>query len=125
MQALAKRQQGLTFISLIFVLGFIGFVVLLFLKIAPVYLDHSKVSNCLSELKKTPHIQSQSQSEIKENLRRQFSINDISEVSPDNITVTKYGNYLRVAIDYEVVRKIIGNLSVLMQFNDVIEVGDQ
>jgi len=30
---------------------------------------------------------------------------------------------LKVAIEYEVVTKIAGNLSVLVEFNDVIEVG--
>ncbi len=47
-----KRQQGLTFISLVFVLGLIGFFVLLVLKIAPIYLDHSKVVSALAEIEK-------------------------------------------------------------------------
>ncbi|MDD1640147.1 MAG: DUF4845 domain-containing protein [Methylococcaceae bacterium] len=69
-----KRQQGLTFISLVFVLGLINYV---------------------------------------------------NDVTQDDITVTKQGNYLKVAIEYEVVRKIAGNLSVLVEFNDAIEVGEK
>ena len=52
-----KRQQGLTFISLVFVLGLIAFFVLLGLKIGPIYLDHSKVVSALAEIEKTTDIE--------------------------------------------------------------------
>lgn len=52
MNASTKHQQGLTFISLVFFLGLIAFFVLLGLKIGPIYLDHSKVTNALAEVEK-------------------------------------------------------------------------
>jgi type II secretory pathway pseudopilin PulG len=39
MQKLHKKQQGLTLISLIFVLGLIGFFTLLALKVGPTYMN--------------------------------------------------------------------------------------
>jgi hypothetical protein len=120
-----KYQQGLTFISLVFILGLIAFFVLLGLKIGPIYLDHSKVVSALAEIEKTPNIEELSQSEIRNSLSKRFNINYVYDVSQDDIAVTKYGNYLKVIIEYEVVRKIAGNLSVLVEFKDVIEVGDK
>jgi hypothetical protein len=120
-----KRQQGLTFIGLVFVLGFIGTIILLVLRIAPIYLDHSKVANALADIEKTPDIQDKSQAEIRDSLNKRFNINYVYDVTQDDITITKYGNYLKVVIDYEVVRKIVGNLSVLVEFKDVIEVGQK
>ena len=120
-----KHQQGLTFISLVFILGFIAFFVLLGLKIGPIYLDHSKVVSALSEIEKTSDIETQSEAEIRNSLGKRFDINYVSDVTQKDITVTRQGNYLKVAIEYEVVRKIAGNLSVLVEFNDVIEVGKQ
>lgn len=119
-----KNQQGLTFISLIFVLSFIGAMVLLTLKIAPIYLDHSKVVASLDEIKKIPGIQFQTQAEILTALRKRFTINGIADVTQDDMTITKHGAYLKIVIDYEVAKKIVGNLSILVQFNDVIEVGN-
>lgn len=118
-----KRQQGLTFISLIFILGLIAFFVLLGLKIGPIYLNHSKVASALAEIEKTTHIEDQSEAQIRDSLSKRFNINYVDDVNQDDITVAKQGNYLKVAIEYEVVRKIAGNLSVLVEFNDVIEVG--
>ena len=120
-----KRQRGLTFISVVFILGLIAFFVLLGLKIGPIYLDHSKVVSALAELEKTPDIEQQSEAEIRDSLGKRFSINYVYDVTQKDITVTKFGNYLKVAIEYEVVKKIAGNLSVLVEFNDVIEVGQK
>jgi hypothetical protein len=120
-----KHQQGLTFISLVFVLGLIGFFVLLGLKIGPIYLDHSKVASALADIKKNPDIGEQSQDQIRNSLSKRFNINYVYDVSQDDITITKYGNYLKVVIEYDVIRKIAGNLSVLVEFNDVIEVGEK
>jgi hypothetical protein len=120
-----KRQQGLTFISLIFVLGFIATIVLLALKIGPIYLDHSKVVSALAEIEKTPHIEEQSETQIKDSLNKRFNMNYVYDVTQDDITITKQGDYLKVAIEYEVVKPLVGNLSALVEFNDVIETGQQ
>jgi Domain of unknown function (DUF4845) len=120
-----KRQGGLTFISVVFILGLIAFFVLLALKIGPIYLDHSKVVSALDELKKTPDIEQQSEAEIRNSLSKRFDINYVNDVTQKDITITRHGGYLKVVIEYEVVRKIVGNLSVLVEFNDVIEVGNE
>lgn len=120
-----QRQQGLTFISLVFFLGLIAFFVLLGLKIGPIYLDHSKVANALAEVEKNNNIEELTEAEIRDSLSKRFNINYVYDVTQDDITITKYQDYLRVAIEYEVIRKIAGNLSVLVEFNDFIEVGQK
>lgn len=120
-----RRQQGLTFISLVFVLGLIAFFVLLGLKIGPIYLDHSKVVSALEEIKKTSDIEEQSEAEIRDSLRKRFNMNYVNDVTQDDITITKYQDYLMVAVEYEVVKEIAGNLSVLVEFDDAIEVGQK
>ncbi len=125
MIASSKHQQGLTFISLVFILGLIAFFVLLGLKIGPIYLNHSKVVSTLSELKRTPDIEYQSESEIRNSLSKRFNINYVNDVTQENITITRHENYLKIVIEYEVVKNIAGNLSVLITFNDVMEVNKQ
>lgn len=120
-----KRQQGLTFISLVFVLGFIAFLTLLILKIAPIYIDHGKVVSALAALEETTDIETKTEHEVRESLNKRFNMNYVYDVTQDDIKVVKYGNYLKVTIEYEVVKKIVGNLSVLAEFNDVLEVGQE
>ncbi len=124
MNASLKRQQGLTFISLIFVLGLLAFLVMLVLKIGPVYLDHSKVVSALTALEKMPEVETKSDAEIRGILNKRFSMNYVNDVTDDDIKVIQSGTYLKVIIQYNVIKQILGNLSVLVEFNNEIEVGE-
>lgn len=120
-----KHQQGLTLISLVFILGLIGFFVLLTLKIVPIYLDHGKVKSALEALQATPELASKGEYEIRDSLNKRFNINYVYDVSKDDIKIIKHGNYVKVDIEYETVVKLVGNLSVLAEFHDTIEAGQE
>lgn len=120
----AKRQQGLTFISICFILGLIAFFVLLTLKIAPIYMNHSNVVNAFDAVEAMEDIETMSKSEIINSLNKRFGMNYVEKVANDDITITKHDNYLKVEIEYERVEKLVGNLSVLVQFYEFFEKGD-
>jgi hypothetical protein len=120
-----NRQQGLTLISLILILGLIGVAVLLTLKIVPIYLDHGKVTSALEALKEMPDLASKGEFEIRDSLNKRFSINYVYDVKQDNIKVIKHGNYVKVDIEYETVVNLVGNLSALAEFHDTIEAGQE
>lgn len=122
MRGYRKREQGLTFISLVIVLGIIGFLTLLVLKIGPIYMNHSKVLNALYSLEQTGNVEKKSKNEIRLILAKRFNLNYVDHIDLDDITISKAGGYLKVRIYYEVVEPIFGNLSVLVEFDDVIEV---
>lgn len=120
----AKDQRGLTFITLMLILAIIAFFVLLTLKIAPIYMNHSKVVNALSAVEHMQGVETLSKHEILASLDKRFGMNYVDKVGKDDITVLKQGNYVKVQITYERVEKIIGNLSVLVQFDESFEAGD-
>ncbi|TAK64689.1 DUF4845 domain-containing protein [Methylobacter sp.] len=120
-----NRQQGLTLISILFILGLIGFFVLLTLKIVPIYLDHGKVTSALEALKATPDLASKGEFEIRDSLNKRFAINYVYDVKQDNIKVIKHGNYVKVDIEYETVVNLVGNLSALAEFHDTVEAGQE
>lgn len=122
---LSNRQQGLTLISLILILGLIGVTVLLTLKIVPIYLDHGKVTSALEALKEMPDLASKGEYEIRDSLNKRFTINYVYDVKQDNIKVIKHGNYVKVDIEYETVVNLVGNLSALAEFHDTIEAGQE
>lgn len=118
-----RRQDGLTFISLVLMLVLVGFLALLALRITPIYLDHHKVSSSLQALGQASELKDLSEFEIRDRLNKLFSMNYVYDVNQDDVKIVKYDDYLKIAIEYEVVRKIAGNLSVLVEFNDVLEKG--
>jgi hypothetical protein len=118
-----KNQQGFAFISLVFTITLVFIAISLTFKIAPVYLNHSKVVAMLDQLKHELNADKKNESEIKASLTQRININNIDDIAQDDITLSKQGSAYKVIINYEVVKKIYGNLSVLIEFNDEIEVG--
>lgn len=123
MKSLPSKQRGLTFISLVFLLGLIGFFTLLVLRIAPIYFNHSKVVNALKAVEESTDIASQTRAEILASLEKRFNMNYVEYVTKDDITVAAQPGYVKVDIDYERVEHMIGNLSVLVEFHEGFEVG--
>ncbi len=125
MHVQSRQQQGYTLISLVFMLGLLGCFVLLLFKIAPIYLDHSKVKNAFAALEGQGNVAELSESEIRSSLDKRFNMNYVSDIKSQDVKITKQGGYVKVEAEYEVVRNIVGNLSVLVEFDDVIEVGSE
>jgi Tfp pilus assembly protein PilE len=120
----AKNQRGLTFISLFIILSVLAFFVLLALKVGPIYMNHSKVTNALSAVESMPEVKSMSKNEIIKSLNKRFGMNYVTKVDDKDVSILKQGNYVKVEIEYERVEKIFGNLSVLVQFYDFFEAGE-
>jgi len=121
----SKYQQGYTLISLIFMLGLLGFFVLLLFKIGPIYLDHSKVKSAFAAVENMGNLSEMSESEIRSSLDKRFNMNYVGDIKAREVKIVKQGSYVKVEAEYEVVRPIFGNLSVLVEFDDVIEAGQQ
>ncbi|OAI11967.1 MULTISPECIES: DUF4845 domain-containing protein [Methylomonas] len=120
-----KHQRGLTFISIVFILGLIAFFTLLVLKIAPIYINHSRVMNALKAVEATTDIASKSKAEIKSSLEKRFDLNYVEYVKPEDIKIVAQPGYVSVEIDYERVEPIFGNLSVLVEFHEGFEAGNK
>jgi len=120
----AKKQQGITFVTLAFILAILAFFVLLTLKIAPIYMNHSKVVNALSAVENMESVETMSKHEIIKSFNKRFGMNYVDKVTDDDISILKQGNYVKVEIEYERVEKIMGNLSVLVKFYDFFEAGE-
>ncbi len=122
MKRYRSNQTGLTFLSVLVILGLIAFFTLLILKIGPIYLDHYKVKTVLASLENEPNLASESIRKVRSLLMRRFDINMVEHVKKEDITIKKMDGVLTVEIDYEVIEPIIGNIDVLVYFDDRIEV---
>jgi hypothetical protein len=121
-----KKQKGMTPTSILMLLIGICSVVMLILKISPVYMNHGKVKSALEGIKNTTDIQTASKGEILKKLYDRFDINQVNRQGIDekeNILLTKQGDYVKLQIKYQVEVPIISNISALMKFDDFIEAG--
>jgi Domain of unknown function (DUF4845) len=117
------RQQGLTLISLILLLAMIGSVVMVILKVAPLYMDNHNVANAFKAERQSPEILSKSKADIRASLGKRFNLNYVTHVNVEDINIVTIPGYVKVSLEYERVVHIIGNLSVLVEFNEGFEAG--
>jgi hypothetical protein len=121
MKGLQKKQQGLTFISWLVILVVAGFFVMVGIKTTPVYLEHFAVKKSLESLKNEPLISRKPLSEIRRMLMRRLDMNSIRHLGKDQIHFTRSGGVTKITISYEERKPIVGNLSLVMTFEDSIE----
>lgn len=118
-----NRQKGLTFISIMLILGLIAFFVMLGLKVGPIYMNHSKVVSTLAAVENMQGVENMSKREIELTIAKRLSMNYVDKIKFDDFEIIRRDNLLTVSIDYERVEKLMGNLSVLVEFSESFEVG--
>ena len=116
-----NKQQGLTFISLLVILVMVGIFVLVGIKITPVYMDHYAIKTTLESLESEPLISRKPLRDIRTILMRRLDMNNIYGLRKDEITIKRSGGVTRITVAYEERRNIIGNLSLVMTFDDSVE----
>ncbi len=120
----ASRQQGMTLISFLILCIMVGFYILLGLKLAPVYLEHFKVTTILNNLKNEPELADKSPHEIMVMLQKRWDMNSIDRITPEkSVTIEKSIGKLTIDLDYEIDQPILGNVSTLVKFKESFAIG--
>ncbi len=86
-------------------------------------MNHSKVVHALESLKHHIDIEKKSQREVWITLNKQFGMNYVTNIKKENVHITSRYNYLKVQIIYHVKEPLFANLSVWVDFDNEIEVG--
>jgi Domain of unknown function (DUF4845) len=123
MNRYSASQKGLTFISILVLLFVIGFFVLLILKIAPIYMNHFKVMEAMSSLKREGGMETYSKAKVLDTVHKRLDVNMVDHVRPEDIKIVKSPTHVLVTIDYEVIEHIFGNIDVLVSFVEEYEAG--
>ncbi len=114
------RQRGLTFISWLLVIAITAFFFLLGIKMVPTYIENFAIKKVLSNVAQDHGSHNMSHRQFKNSLLRRFRIDGVYDFSRDNIRITKINQGIRIDVQYEVSKPIIGNVSVVMNFSESI-----
>lgn len=116
-----KQQRGMTLIGWVIVLGLIAFFSLLALRLVPVYLDIYRIKTVLKSLPQEPFISQKTPYEIKQMLERKLYINYVESVQAKDFKAEQKGNKTTISIDHEFRTPFIGNVSLLVNYHDSVE----
>lgn len=116
-----KRQQGMTLLGWIIVLGLIAFFVLLTLRLLPNYLENFKVAETLESLKNEPDITRKAPSEVRKLISRRFIINDVTSIDARDVTITNDDGRITIRARYEIRVPVLGNVDAVTKFDESVE----
>ena len=117
-----RKQRGMTAVGWAFVFLMIAVVTLIVLKLMPIYLDGFSVTSSLESLKNEHNIGKKSPTEIKRMLLKRLDVNMVDGVTKDDIFIEKSKGVMEIEVDYEVRENLVGNLDVVVSFNNIVEV---
>ena len=119
------KQTGMTFISLMLLLVILGFLALLVLRLAPIYMENYTIRSVLAGLKQEPGLAQQSAHEIRSMVENRLYINEVrrfdKQRSHEYIRLKKEEDKLKISIDYEVRQHIAANVDALVSFANSVE----
>jgi len=113
-----RKQLGLSFVGVLLIVGVLAVTAFFTVKVGLVYFNHYQVKSVLDVLEREQPVAQRSSIEIKRFVAKHFSINSIDYVHPGDVKLEQKVASINVQVDYDVVKPMVGNLSVLISFSE-------
>lgn len=111
-------QRGTARSGMVF--GLLLSAVLLFfiVKLFPVYVDHNFITSVTHSMLDHNGMSTMSESQIRQDLESSLRLNNVRNFNIDDVHVYREGNSTRVRIQYEKRIPLIGNIDLLVRFDE-------
>lgn len=88
-------------------------------------MGHGKVTNALNSIKNNPEARNETPEQLSTRLFKLLSIDNAdSLLTKDDVTINREDTGMtRIHIKYEVIKKVVGNASILVEFDDTVDIG--
>ncbi len=113
---LQKAQRGLGLWGWIFVLGVIGFTAMVTLQLVPIYLAELSIQKVVKNTANDPANSSAPIQTLRKNMQTRWDVEGITTLSPNDVTLEKFGPGRALAYDYEARAELFANISLVVHF---------
>lgn len=111
------RQRGMSLLGMLFVSALIVLVAITAMRIVPVYTEFMTVKKVLKAMQQDP-LDTMTPKQIKDAFDKRVSIDYVSIVNGDDLSISRTDSGATVvSVEYQVVKPLAGNMSVLMDFS--------
>lgn len=117
---LARKQNGLSAVGFLVVLAIGGFVLTALFKVGPLYLDNYFVQGAMNTLA-DENIHEMTDARIRRKISNSFTINNVRNVDVKKVQIEREKTRTLVTLNYETRVNFMGNLDVVVVFNNVYD----
>lgn len=114
---LLRAQRGMSYWGWLFVIAVFGFGLSIVSKLGPAYIDAHFVEEGLQTLSQSSGIREMSNTEIKRELDRYFTINNVRGEPTQAVKIIRGADSTLVSINYELRQPLFHNVDVVMKFD--------
>ncbi|WP_105103915.1 DUF4845 domain-containing protein [Microbulbifer pacificus] len=114
---LLQAQRGMSYWGWLFVIAVFGFGLTIVSKLGPAYIDAHFVEEGLQSLSQNSGIREMSNTEIKRELDRFFTINNVRGEPTQAVKIIRGADSTLVSINYELRQPLFHNVDVVMKFD--------
>lgn len=112
-----KKQGGATLLGMFFIGAIVVFASIVVIKMVPAYTEFMSVKKVLSAMKQDP-LNNMSNKEIKDSFDKRANIAYVETVKGSDLLIEKTtSGETVVSVEYQVVKPIMGNVSVMIDFS--------
>jgi len=111
-----KRQRGLGLWGWLFVLGTIGFVALITLQLVPIYLAELSIQRVVKSTAQDPANSNAPIQTLRANMKTRWDVEGITTLSPNDVTLERFGAGRALVYDYEARAELFANISLVVHF---------
>ena len=111
------QQHGLTMISLLFWGIVIIFIALLTMKLVPAYMEFLTIEKILTDIGSDPDIKGMSNGDIRKKFEKRAEIDNIHTIKSSDLVISRESGSTVVSVEYPYQTKLIGNVSLLVEFS--------
>lgn len=91
-------------------------------KLIPIQIEAYKVRSALERLNEVPHVTKMTKRDIVRHLFSQFSIDDVSSIKAEDISLFKEKGVLTVTIEYEQRKQLIKPYDIVGVFKEKVRI---
>ena len=117
MKTVAGRQRDMSFFGFIWIAAGVIFVAILGMKLVPSYIHSAQISEIFKEITNDPSMRDATIAQIKDSYNKRASINYITDITAEDIDISKGDGQLSLSANYSVKIPIAGNVTLLLEFN--------
>ncbi len=114
----AEKQRGLTFANFLLMAILFVFLAIFGMKIIPAYVENRTIVHILDTIAHDPEMENALPSDIRNSFYKRALMNNINVISENDIQINKPpAGGLLLSVKYNVKIELVGNASLLLEFN--------
>jgi len=117
-----RRQQGMTFIGLLFILAMAGVIVYAGIRLTPVYLNYLKVARSMDSTATEMKSDNPDPGAIRNSLDKHWEIDMIDSPKVKEIEIVKDEGVVTMHVAYDDTVPYIANVSLSVHFDKTVKV---